>query len=333
MANWRVNRDNVHFEVASMAELRSLAQSGKLSAGDLVQAPGEEGWEYASSVPGLSDAFGGSNDDFDDFDDFGKSGGAMGKVWVALLILLVVGGAGAAVYFGQGLGSDTGSMFDEGKLSYSELIVTAPGAALREAPEANARVTIAAEKDSRLQLLAKRDQFYRVRTADGQEGYIEDNKVLPLYLLAGGDVKAEYDPLYNPDQYLKFGGYSWQEVPGQKKDEQVTFFEVRLENSSRYDMTGVKLAAVIKDSRGVELETKEFDIDGVVPKNGSTMVGTLTDPETEEQRLITAHTFQRMAEESPDLRMQYSAGAQVVMETTDFQNADLTILELQAIPE
>jgi hypothetical protein len=153
-----------------------------------------------------------------------------------------------------------------------------------------------------------------------------------MYQLGGGEVLQKYDPLYNPDRYLVVQNASWQELPDTKRAN-VTVFQFMLQNMADYEMTDLVLIARIKDARGHDLEQVEFPVDGIVPAAASTMVGTITDPKTEERRLVTQATFEQMAAADPELRLEYADGVEVEMKTTDFTEATIDIVELRSIPK
>ena len=66
MSRWLVTQGDHQFSAADLNELKDLARSGQIGAGDMVQPPGAADWLYASEVPELAELFG---DDVDDVDD------------------------------------------------------------------------------------------------------------------------------------------------------------------------------------------------------------------------------------------------------------------------
>jgi hypothetical protein len=235
--------------------------------------------------------------------------------------------------YGQQVFGDQAASVGEGDLSSSRMLVTEEGASLWESPDRNSKVQRRLPKDASLTLLAKRGDFYRARTDGGLEGWVATDAVLPLYLLGGGEVREEYDPLYNPDQYLTVPNASWLALD--KNNERLTVFRVQLENASRYPMTDVVLLATIKDGKGTELERVEMVVEGVVPALGTTMVGTLHAPEGSDApaRTLTQHTLDDLAEGDPDLRLRFSDGVEVELSHDDFTEANIDFLEVRAIPE
>lgn len=328
MSRWLVNRkDAPQQSVGGLEELRDMARSGRLVGADLIQPPGADGWLYALEIEQLADVL-----PEEDPDDLPVRGGLNGIVIAALALALVFVGGAAAWRFSQDMPDVNMRLIGDGALSYSQMVVTAPDASLRSEPEAKASIVGPAPQNEVLNLLAKRGEFYRARSQAGAEGWIRTDDVLPTYLLGGGDVMKEHDPLYNPDRYLMVQNASWMQLPEQRA-EQITSFQFMLRNTSRYDMTGLVLLATIKDAKGHTLETVEFTVEGVVPAEGDTMVGTIAaGGDDEARRLITQATFGELAEADPDLRLRYSDGVDVKMSANDFTEATIDIVELRALP-
>jgi len=329
MARWLIQKNDTQSSVASLAELKQEARQGNLGAGDMVQPPGTTEWLYAAEIDELKEdlAAGAALDA--ELASMGKQGGA-GSWALALVLTAVVAGGGYYLYeTSQNLPDPTARIIDQ--ISYSEVVVTQEGAAFLSEPEGG-RPMSAMSGGTVLELLAKRGDLYRARDKKtGQEGWVATDAVLPMYRMGGKEVIEQYDPLYNPDRYLEVRGASWMQLPEQRETS-LTVFQFGLRNASRYDMTDVKIVATIKDEKGHELETVEFPIEGLFPAEGTSMVGTLVDPESDDKRLITRFSFDKMAEADPDLRLQYSDGVEVEMQTMDFQEASIDIAELRAVP-
>jgi hypothetical protein len=202
-------------------------------------------------------------------------------------------------------------------------------------PRAGSAATLS--KDEVLELLAKRGEFYKARTKGGAEGWIAQDAVIPMYQLGGEDVREEFDPLYNPDRYVDVANASWLPLPDQDDGEgTITVFQFFLHNTSNYLMTDLVLEATIKDAKGSEIERVEVVVDGFIPPMSGTMVGTLKpadDDEDGEPRLLTTRTFHDMIKSDPDLQLRYSEGVEVLMETDEFTNATINIIELRAVPD
>ncbi len=333
MARWLVTQNETQFAVGSVAELRDLARAGRLGPADLVQPPNGTEWVYASEIPELKQVLGSGKGDDDDDLDIPRRSRSLQPVLAALLVLVTIAGAALAWQFASRMPDPNKRLIGDGGLSYSEMLVTGAGQSLLEEPKAGAKPLTSVDKDAVLELLAKRGDFYKARPrGGGAEGWIPTDMVMPMYLLGGGDVIKAYDPLYNPDRYLEVSNAGWLQLPEQRAD-RVTVFQFQLQNKSRFDMTDVVIVATIKDGKGHELERVEFAIEGVVPAEDRTTVGTLTDPSTKERRLVTASSFQAMAAEDPDLRLQFTEGAEVQMATEGFSDAAVDIVELRAVPD
>jgi hypothetical protein len=342
MAQWLVLQGkNNQFPVAGMRELKKLAKQGELRVGDLIQPPGTTEWMYVDEVADLKTLC----PPDEDLDDGMPSGGRGGMLTTALVVVfgVVIAVGGAAMWTSiQQLPSGTETILGEGGLSYSEMIVTESGTGLRSEPEMNAAVVTQIAKNEVLDLMSKRGEFYRAKSKTGTEGWIPFNHVIPMYQLGGIDVRTEFDPLYNPDRYFEVANASWQQLPD--AEDGVTVFQFFLSNTSDYDMTDLVILATVKDARGHELERVEIPVEGVIPAGGRTMVGTLRPSEVDEDgrkikeedlpepRTLTEATFGELAEEDPDIQLNYSAGVEVVLESAEFTNASIDPLELRAVP-
>lgn len=333
MARWLVTRNDTQFAVGGLGELRELARAGRLAAGDMVQPPGTTGWLYASEIPELRDSLQPGADVVSDDGPGGRSGGSALNVIIGLVLVAAIGYGGTQIYQNYSSIPDPEHKADiRARLRFSEMVVTVPNALLRAEPKADAPQVAEAPKDSVLELLAKRGDFYKARDKGGKEGWIELRSVLPMYMLGGGEVRKEMDPLYNPDRYLDVANASWMQLP-EAKDKKVTVFSFLLENESKYDMTDLVMVARIKDSKGHELDQVEFRVEGVVPGSSDTMVGTMVDPATKSKRLITQVSFAEMAAADQKLQLQYEEGVEVRMEREDFNEASIDIVEVRAVPK
>ena len=95
MARWLVTQGDHQFSANDLTELKELAKTGQVGAGDMVQPPGAADWLYASEVPELAELFpsGGEVDD-DDLDwDMPKKRNRTPLV-VVLLGIVAFGGYG-----------------------------------------------------------------------------------------------------------------------------------------------------------------------------------------------------------------------------------------------
>lgn len=354
MAQWLVMQGDNKFPVDSLADIEALARRGRLKAADMIQPPGTTEWLYATEVPELKALLDSSRDDDDD--DVGRSsmvGGAAlaavaGVLGLGFVAVIAIGG-GATLYYANQMQGDVTGIIGEGGLAYSEMIVTSAGAGLRNDPDKESRIVASVEKDSVLELLAKRGEFYRARNKSGAEGWIPTNQVIPMYQLGSSEVKQDYDPLYNPDAYVDIENATWMLLPPEKRGEvntNVTTFEIMISNKSKYPMTDIRLLATIKDGQGHELEKIEIPIEGVLPANDVSFIGTLAaeaepasgrkkpkDPETAPDRILTTWSFERMIETEPELQMRWTSGIEVLMKTESFASAEVDVIELRAVPD
>lgn len=331
MARWLVTRDEGQVAVDGLAELRELARSGRLSLIDLVQPPGATGWLYAQEIPDLRDDFNRSPTRGAPAIPEAEAASSGGNPLVAAVLVLVTA---VALYVCwdryQVIPAEGKELVGEGGLSFTQVVVTDSAAMLMESPEATGGSAIAA--NSVVDLLAKRGGWYRVRTKEGLEGFVKVDQVLPLYRLGGDEVKAELDPLYNPDQYVEITNRSWRTSDDPKK-KNVTQFTLLLENSSIYDMSDVVLQAVLKDGKGHEVKKEEVHVQGAVPAQGRTFIGTAIDPKTKESKVMTQSAFTTMTTADPTLKLEWLDGVEVLMGDVEFTEATLKVLQLRAVPK
>lgn len=340
MARWLVTQNDMQFGVDDLNQLKQMAADGRLSPADMVQPPGATEWLYANEIPELKGLL--RDRPVDDFDrPKGPSTAVTLGIVGGLIGVFLLGGIAMLIAYGWVSSGNETLVGEGGKLAYSQMLVTQEGAPLR-ADHSEAAATVASlPKDSTIDLLSKRGEFYRARTASGQEGWIRVDQVLPMYQLGGGAVREEYDPLYNPDRYVEVSNAAWMLLDD--KSGQLTVFRFQLTNNSKYPMTDLKLLATVKDGKGNELEKVEFGIEGTIPPQSATMVGTLApedarrkgqpDFSAEGRRLLTEFSFQELAKEDAELQLRYSDGVEVGMKSKDFATAQIDLLEVRAIPD
>jgi hypothetical protein len=329
MSQWLVTANDSQFSVDGIGELKQLATEGKLTEGDMVQRPDTTDWVYAGELTELSGSFSGSGADSEEL-ELRKSGMGSAIVVGILLVIVLIGGA-AIFTMAPRLDDDSSGIFDE--LSYSEMLVTEMGAPVHKEADGGSPVVANLAKDEKITLLAKRRDFYRMRTAGGQEGWVASNKVIPGYLLAGIEVRTELDPLYNPDRYVEIANSSWIQLPDQREDK-ITVFQFHIRNRAQYVMTDLILLATVKDAKGSVIEKLEIAIEGDIPSDGSTWVGTLdAEDKSEASRSLTKHMLNELAGDDPELQLRFSDGVKVKMNSTDFTEASIDILELRAKPK
>jgi hypothetical protein len=332
MGQWLVTANDTQFSVEGLSELKELASSGKLKAGDMIQPPGATDWVYASEVTELQSVLGANDGPSTDELLRGKKSNLLPIVLGVILVGVVLVGGSTMGVLAMQLPSGDEVLIGDGGLSYSQMLTT-EAATLHAKADANSSSITKLNKDQTLDLLAKRGDYYKARTKGGGEGWVRVNAVIPMYQLGNASVRDEYDPLYNPDLYVDVSNARWSQLPDQVKD-QITVFQIQFYNRSMYDMTDLVILATIKDDGGAEIEKVEFPIEGFIPAGERTMIGTLHGEDKDDPvRLMTQHTLDLEAEENPDLQLRYSDGAEVRMSTEDFTEASIDILELRAIPK
>ncbi len=351
MSQWHVTQGDNQFAVdGGLSALEQMARKGRIGPGDMIQPPGAADWMYATEIPELKAIFDHRVDDEDE-PSRGASPATMAAVGIAAAVFLavVVIGGGVSLYLAGQLSEGTTVLVGEGGLSYSEMIVTAQGTGLRGEPSDKASILTPIAKDDTLVLLAKREGFYKARSKGGAEGWIPMAHVIPMYQLGGAEVRQEFDPLYNPDRYVEVTNAKWMQLPSDrpvpgKELSNRTVFEFAMANASRYPMTDLRIVATIKDAQGHELEKVEIPVEGVIPGDGETMVGTLAaeeakgkkrkaSPDDPPPRVLTTATFEKMAATDPDLQLRWSSGVQVEMKTDEFTSAEIDVVELRAAPD
>lgn len=347
MAKWLVTqRNNQQFQVDGIGELVEMAQKGQLEGGDMIQPPGATDWVYVAELPDLAELIDEPEDDDDD--DLVASRRRRAAMFSGVLALMLAGigvvGVGVIFVLAQALPTGGAAIVGEGGLSYTQMIVTADGSGLRGVPKDNATIALPLPKDTQLELVSKRGGYYRARTSTGGEGWIPVDHVIPMYQLGGTSVRDEYDPLYNPDRYVDVVNARWMQLPPEKpggEESNVTVFEMMFSNSAAYDMNELTVLVTVKDPKGQVLEKIEIPVEGVVPAKGKTMVGTQVPEDAEakekrgelvEKRLVTTYTFNQEAKGNPDLQLLFSSGLEVEMDSKEFTNAEIDILEIAAIP-
>lgn len=337
MSQWIVTQGNNQFSVEGLDELEQLARQGRLTAGDMVQPPGTTEWLYVSEIDELAPFVGNASTGDDDDLEY-RRGGNSTMVVAGVLLALIVVGAGAIFTFIQQLPQAGDQLLGEGGLAYSEMLVTQPNTGLHEQPQGGSSIAQATKKDDVLELLAKRGEWYRARSKGGVEGWIPADKVIPMYMLGGDDVRDEFDPLYNPDRYVDVLDATWQQQVATNPRRgaelsDITVFEFWMRNKAAYGMTDLVIQATIKDAKGHELETVEIAVEGTIPAEDTTSVGTLAAEDGEDERIMTSATFQEMAADDPDLQLLWRDGVEVPLGADEGVGAEIHVIELRAIPD
>ena len=332
MARWLVTQVDRQFSAADLDELKGLASRGELGRGDMIQPPGASDWLYAVELPELKGLLPTTND-FDD--DFDMPRSKVPSVLLAVLFILIGAAGGYSIYHYSVVIKET-NLELLAEIALTEMLVTAEGVTIRSAPEGGSSGVGSVAKDEKVQLLAKRNDFYRIRTATGTEGWVQVNQVVPAYFFSDAETREDYDPLYNPDNYVFVKNAGWMQTPDQRADNR-TLFNFQLQNKSKFDMENIVLMATIKDTNGKVLETTEIAIEGKLKRFEAAMVGTLNpdrkaDPEGEPRRL-TETTFQEMLKEDPSLQERWIDSIEVQLSSDTFEQASVDLLEVRAIPK
>lgn len=332
MARWLVTQVDRQFSANDLEELKKLASQGDLGRGDMIQPPGASDWLYAVELPELKGLLPASTLLDDDFD---TPASAVPMALLAIVLLLIsAGGAYTIYHYAVGIKSTNLELLEE--IALTEMLVTAEGVTVRSAPEAGASGVGSVAKDEKVQLLAKRNDFYRIRTDAALEGWVQIDQVVPAYFFTDAETREDYDPLYNPDNYVFVKNASWMQTPDQRADNR-TLFNFQLQNKSKFDMENIVLLTTIKDKDGKKLETAEIHIEGKLKRFEAAMVGTLlpdlkADPEGEPRRL-TDTSFQEMVKADPSLQERWIDSIEVTLMSEDFEQASVDLLEVRAIPK
>ena len=333
MTRWLVTNGDRQFSAGSIDELKRLAQSGEINAGSLIQPPGAVDWLYANQVDELADDLRKQTSEYDEWDDSsGRSGGLNGLIAIVLLVVVAAGG----FYFYQEVSDipdhDDLRLLGDGGLALTEMLVTEDGASLRREADLSSPGLATLTKDQRLQLLAKRGDWYQAETADSIKGWVGVKQVVPAYMFADERTRESYDPLFNPDRYVYVKNSSWMLLPADRA-RNVTVFQFLLQNKSKFPMTDIKLLATIKDKNDQILETKEIPIEGTLPPHDGSMVGRLESNKSgEPDRWLTENMVNDMAAEDGEIWLRWTSGIEVQLESKKYVEANIDLLQVSAVP-
>jgi hypothetical protein len=334
MARWLVTRGDHQFSAADLSELKTLAQSGQVGPGDMVQPPGTADWLYASELPELAEHFDGDNE-VEDIDDDWNTSKSWSRTPIVVVLLAIVGVGIVGMWnFGQKMPSheDLEILGGTTGMKLTEMIVS-NATSIQAKPTEGGTPTGSIAKDDTVQLLGKRGSWYEIRNAAGAQGYVKANTVVPAYYFADSETRQSYDPVYNPDRYVFVKNSSWMQLPDQR-EENITMFQFLLQNKSKFAMTDIKLLATIKDKNDQVIETQEIAISGPIPAHDGVMVGTLMpakdDPEGE-PRMMTTSMLERLAEKDESLMSRWSDGVELQMTSEGFVEANIDLLQVRAI--
>jgi hypothetical protein len=325
MARWLVSQGDRQFSASDLDELKQLALEGKVTQTDMIQPPGASDWLYASELPQLKGLLqGGSTDDLYEEDDTPKRN----ILPMAIGLMAVIG---VGLYFAYDSytklpeASDL-ELLGSGGMAMSEVLITA-NAPLVDKPGGSQLATV--EKDTQASILGKREGWYHIRSAAGQEGYIKAENAIPAYMFADATTQQDHDPLYNPNNYVSVKNASWMQLDSRNKN--FTLFQFMVYNQSKFPMTDLVLVATIKDKSDKELERVEIAVEGTIPPHEATMIGTI-EQEDGSKRLMTTVTYQEMSQTDTGLPKLWTDGVGVELQAPGFSEANINVLEVRAIP-
>jgi hypothetical protein len=330
-AKWLVNQKDNQLSFDGLQELAAAAKDGRLRAGDLVQPPGANDWVYANEVPELKAI---ASDDVSGMSDTGRTMIVLGASAVMVVFILIGMVLAAFAYLSLPDGSNT-IVGGEHGVSWGDMIVTQAAAPLHATADAASPAASTLEKDAIIALVAKQNGMWQVRTPTGQEGFVTLDAVLPAYQLGPREVQEQFDPIYNPERYVSIGNAAWNLA---EKSETKTVFRFMLVNTSKHEMENVKLAAIVKDDKGAEVERVEFAVEGKIPHasesgNGQTFVGTLKGATSADPaRILTETTFMALAQTDPAIQTRWTEGVEFEMKTKDFSAATIDIIGVAEVP-
>ena len=160
MGQWLVNQQDDQFGVSGLDELRQMASDSKLWPGDMIQPDGASDWIYAAEIPELTDVLKEPSDD-DDF-EFRKTENGMRYGLAGLFLLTSIIEFSVMTMFMTQLPSDEERLLgDDDILNYSEMLMT-QDTPLRAKTLTNSPQVVNLQKDQVLNLMTKRDHFYKV---------------------------------------------------------------------------------------------------------------------------------------------------------------------------
>ena len=329
-AKWLVNQKDNQLSFDGLAELVAAAKDGRLRAGDLVQPPGASDWVYANEVPELKTI---ASDDVSGMSDTSRTMMVLAACGVMVVFIGIGMALSAFAYLSLPDGTNTIVGGDHG-VTWTEMIVTT-SAPLHATADAASPAATTLEKDSIIDLVSKENGLWHVKTKAGQEGYVTLDSVLPAYQLGPHEIQEQYDPIYNPERYVSIGNAAWNLAD---KSETKTVFRFMIVNTSMHEMENVKLAAIIKDDKGAEVERVEFPVEGRIPHasdsgNGQTFVGTLKqDDPTLPPRILTETAFMELAKVDPTIQTKWAEGVEFEIKTKDFSAATIDMINVTEVP-
>lgn len=333
MSRWLVNARGQQFSASGLDELKKLARQGEFGGGDIVQPPGASDWLYAVEVPELKGSLRADLDIMDTPPPKPEMSPALKYAGAAVLAVASVAAWGYALSLRSTIPQAEDLELIGGKqgLTYSQVLATTDAPIRSSASESGSSVGTLA-RNAKADLLAKNDKFYKVRSG-GAEGYVKVDEVVPAYFFADERTKQDYDPLYNPDKYAYVVNSSWRmsEEPGK---DNVSVFSFMMENTSKFQMTDIKLRAVIKNEKDEVLEEQVIPVEGKMPPLRSIMVGTLLPAKGEtESRILMTSEYEQLLQADPKVEERWMDGVEVPLkQAIPGSEATITLMEVRAVP-
>ncbi|MBN1336768.1 MAG: SH3 domain-containing protein [Deltaproteobacteria bacterium] len=343
MARWLITDGDRQFSARDIDELKQMARRSEISAGSMIRPPGAVTWVYATEIPDLRPLLRTSSYET----SYGmrhEEQTAAGRRRILIGVSLAVTLLGAILFYRWASSipdmSELSLLGGPNGLELSQMLVTSDGVSLRREPEGEAERLATLARNERLELLAKRGQWYEVKTSRGVQGWVAVDQVIPAYYFANAKERENYDPIYNADRYIEVKNSRWMQLPadedpvGQGRAEVVTVFEFILKNNSKFDMKDVRILATVKNRGRRVVAEREIAIEGVVPAYGDSTVGTLRAPAHAPDtpvRRITYHSYAPEAGVSDEAWMNWVDGLEVAFPPGDYAEAEVTVVQATAV--
>jgi hypothetical protein len=278
MAKWRITRGEQQFIASDVDELKAWAESGKIRPDDVVLHPDLGRHVYAVELDEIGALLAGDAKAANDEDWEPRKRGVSSAVFnsmvgLSVLVFIAVAVVFISLFLNQPDPMDR-TIFDpkqpgtHGSLLAEEALVT-EDARLLEEPREGAREIAALPEGRKVVLKAKHGKaWYKVLTAENQEGYVHLDEVIPGYFFDRKERKR-LDPIFNPDRYVTLLNYSWEPASAwdRKAPENLTMMGITVENDSPYPMDSIVLEVVLSDMDGQEVDTMNLPVEGEVPAN------------------------------------------------------------------
>jgi hypothetical protein len=269
MSRWLVTHGESQFSAKDLAELKSMATDGRIRPADLIQPPGASDWLYAQELPELKALFPNGHGIDDDDASFGPRSLLPRPVIIALLIAVVVGGLGAMIHFKSII--DSTDVSDSG-LSTGEAMLSTD-VELRADPNPNGSVMAKLDKGDivsfKLKQMNLEDGNWWLVSAGGKDGWIPASALPPTFLF-DKSTSTLNQGLYYPESYLsvnrEMGALPLEDkAHGRGADEYVRIKDLRISNSSEFDLTDVIIVIESLDKKGNVISDAKVEISESIP--------------------------------------------------------------------